>query len=152
VREIPIADYFLDYRKTALRGDEIIDSVRLPLPKDEALFRTYKVAKRWDQDISAVCGAFNLTITDGIVAEACIAYGGMAATPRRAIACEQALIGAPWNEAMVTAAMAALAEDYRPLSDWRATADYRLKVATNLLRRLFLETDRPDLQLEVMAL
>jgi xanthine dehydrogenase small subunit len=151
VREIPIAEYFLDYRKTALRPDEIIESVRLPLPDGMALFRTYKVAKRWDQDISAVCGAFNLTIQDGVVADACIAYGGMAATPRRAVSCEQALIGRDWNETTIAAAMAALAEDYQPLSDWRATAEYRLKVAANLLHRLFLETDRPDLQLEVMA-
>jgi xanthine dehydrogenase small subunit len=153
-REIPIAEFFLDYRKTALRPDEIIEAVRLPLPLPEsgALFRTYKVAKRWDQDISAVCGAFNLTIRDGVVAAASIAFGGMAATPRRAEACEQALLGRGWNEATVTAAMAALAEDYRPLSDWRASAGYRLTVAANLLHRLFLETERPDLQLEVMAL
>jgi xanthine dehydrogenase small subunit len=151
-RELPIAEFFLDYRKTALRAGEIIEAVRLPLPSRAAHFRTYKVAKRWDQDISAVCGAFNLTVRDGFVAEACIAFGGMAATPRRAEACEQALIGEPWNEATIAAAMAALTEDYRPLSDWRASADYRLKVAANLLRRLFLETDRPDLQLDVMAL
>jgi xanthine dehydrogenase small subunit len=151
-REMPIEEFFLGYRKTALRADEIIESVRLPLQEADALFRTYKVAKRWDQDISAVCSAFNLTIRDGIVDQARIAFGGMAATPCRAEACEAALIGQEWNEATVEAATAALAEDYQPLSDWRASADYRLTVAANLLRRLFLETDRPDLQLEVMAL
>jgi len=151
-RELALEDFFLDYRKTALRPDEIVESVRIPLPAPDALFRTYKIAKRWDQDISAVCGAYRLTIADGRVTEARIAYGGMAATPKRAARTEQALIGRAWTEATVAQAIAALADDFAPLSDWRASADYRRKVAGNLLRRLWLESAQPTLTLGVMAL
>jgi xanthine dehydrogenase small subunit len=151
-REMPLEDFFLDYRKTALAADEIVESVRIPLPREDEVFRTYKVAKRWDQDISAVCGACRLTLRDGRVADARIVYGGMAATPRRAAACERALIGAPWSEATVARAISALAEDFTPIGDWRASADYRSTVAGNLLHRFWLEMSRPDLPLEVMAL
>ena len=85
-------------------------------------------------------GAFALTLDDGRITGARIAYGGMAATPRRATNAEQALIGQPWNEATLEAAVAALAEDFTPLTDWRASAGYRARVAGNLLRRLFIET------------
>src|SRR5262249_22093260 len=116
------------------------------------LFRTYEIAKRWDQDISAVCGAYSLAIRDGVAAEARIAYGGMAATPRRARGAEQALIGRRWDEAAGRDAGAALRADFRPIDDWRASAAYRSEVAANLLRRFWLETARPDVPLDVMAL
>jgi xanthine dehydrogenase small subunit len=151
-RVLALEDFFLGYRKTALKPDEIVESVRIPLPQPDALFRTYKIAKRWDQDISAVCGAYRLTIADGRVTEARIAYGGMAATPKRAARAEQALIGRPWSEPTIEAAIQALADDFAPLSDWRASADYRRKVAGNLLRRLWLESARPTVKLSVMAL
>ncbi len=151
-REMPIEDFFLDYRKTALAPDEIVEAVRIPLPHPGQLFRTDKIAKRWDQDISAVCGAYNLTIDDGRIADARIAYGGMAATPRRALSAERALIGRAWSEAALEAAVAALGEDFHPIGDWRASASYRREVAGNLLRRFWLATMRSDLPLDVMAL
>jgi xanthine dehydrogenase small subunit len=151
-RELPLEDFFLAYRKTALAMDEIVEAVRIPLPREEELFRTYKIAKRWDQDISAVCGAYSVKLDEGCVAEARIAYGGMAATPCRGQRAEQALIGRAWSEAAVEAAAAALVEDFRPIGDWRASASYRTEVAGNLLRRFWLETARSDLPLDVMAL
>jgi len=151
-REMPIEDFFLDYRKTALAPDEIVEAVRIPLPHPGQLFRTDKIAKRWDQDISAVCSAYNLTIDDGRIADARIAYGGMAATPRRALSAERALIGRAWSEAALEAAVAALGEDFHPIGDWRASASYRREVAGNLLRRFWLATTRSDLPLDVMAL
>jgi xanthine dehydrogenase small subunit len=151
-REMAIGDFFVDYRKTALAPDEIIEAVRVPLPRRNQLFATYKIAKRWDQDISSVCGAFNLTLTDGTVTAAQIAYGGMAATPRRADGCERALVGKRWGEEAVDEAIAALDGDFSPIGDWRASAGYRTRVAGNLLRRLFLESTQHDRPLSVMAL
>ncbi|MBI3514382.1 MAG: xanthine dehydrogenase small subunit [Proteobacteria bacterium] len=151
-RELALEDFFIDYRRTALRPDEIVEAVRIPLPRAAELFRTDKVSKRWDQDISAVCGAYRITRAGDRVTDARIAFGGMAATPRRAPLCERALIGRPWAEATIEAAVAALDQDFLPIGDWRASADYRRRVAGNLLRRLWLETARPDIPLAVMAL
>jgi xanthine dehydrogenase small subunit len=151
-REIPLEAFFIDYRRTVLQPGEIIEAVKIPLPRPGELFRTYKVAKRWDQDISAVCGAFRLTLAGDQIRDARVAYGGMAATPRRAPTCEATLIGAPWSAETIEAAAVALADDYAPLTDLRATADYRLKVASNLLLRLWLEASEPDLPLSVMTL
>jgi xanthine dehydrogenase small subunit len=103
-------------------------------------FRTYKLAKRFDQDISAVCAAFALRFDGDIVSEARIAFGGMAATPKRAAATEALLLGQPWSDATVAAAMTMLAQDYAPLSDMRASSNYRMKAAQNLLRRFWFET------------
>ena len=100
----------------------------------------YKISKRRDEDISSVCGAFRVKLADGKVAAVTIAYGGMAATPKRAKAVEAALAGKPWTSATVEAAIGAYGEDYQPLTDMRASAEYRLLVAQNLLRRFFLET------------
>ncbi|UUX49212.1 xanthine dehydrogenase small subunit [Nisaea acidiphila] len=139
-RTIPLEAFFIDYGKQDRAPDEFVESVRIPLPAPETLNAAYKISKRRDEDISAVCGAFQLTQDGGTVAAARLAFGGMAATPRRAAKAEAALIGQPWSEASVRAAMAAMAEDFTPLSDWRASAEYRSKVAANLLLRFFLET------------
>jgi xanthine dehydrogenase small subunit len=117
--------------------------VRIPLPKAGQQFRTYKLAKRYDQDISAVCAAFAIDLDNGIVRNAHIAYGGMAATSRRAPLAEAALNGQPWNETTLRAGMEALAKDYTPLSDMRASANYRMRTAQNLLRRFWMES-RPE--------
>jgi xanthine dehydrogenase small subunit len=151
-REMPLEDFFVDYRKTALAADEIVESVRIPLPRPDQRFRTDKIAKRWDQDISAVCAAFNLTIREGHIDEARVAFGGMAATPRRAARAEAALIGRAWDLPTVETAAAELAEEFQPINDWRAGAAYRRDVAANLLRRFWLQTTRSDISLEVMAL
>ena len=139
-RELALEDFYLGYQQKDLRPDEFVRALRVPLPRAGLRFRTYKLAKRFDQDISAVCAAFALTLEDGIVKEARIAFGGMAATPKRAAAAEGVLNGRAWDEAALAEAMAALAEDYQPLSDMRASSAYRLKTAQNLLRRFWLET------------
>ena len=139
-REMPIENFFLGYRRTDLRPDEVIESVRVPRLSAGQLFRIYKVSKRYDQDISAVIGAYCLTLKDGRVSDARIAYGGMAATPSRARAAERALTGARWDEAAVAPAQRAIAEDFQPIDDFRASARYRATVAANLLQRLHLQT------------
>ncbi len=140
VRELPVEDFFLDYRRTALRPDEVIASVRLPRLSAGHIFRTYKVSKRYDQDISAVIGAYRLTVEDGRVSDARIAYGGLAAIPARARAAERALIGSVWDGAAVQRARRAIADDFEPIDDFRASAGYRSAVAANLLQRLYLQT------------
>ena len=140
-RELPLEDYFIEYGRQDLRPGECVDSVRIPAPGDGLRFAVYKVAKRFDQDISALCGAFAVQVHDGTVTRARICFGGMAGTPRRAPRAEQALTGQSWTEAAVAAAMSALADDYTPLTDWRASAGYRRHAAQNLLRRFFLECE-----------
>ncbi len=139
-RTIPMEDLYLAYMKKSMQGDEIVEAVEVPLPRPGWQFRTYKLSKRYDSDISAVCAAFAIRREGDRVAEARIAFGGMAATPKRAEVTEAALAGKPWNEATARAAMAALATDYAPLTDMRASADYRGATAQNLLYRFFLET------------
>jgi xanthine dehydrogenase small subunit len=150
-REIALEDFFLDYRKTDLAKDEIIESVRVPKLSKGQIFRTYKISKRYDQDISSVIGAFRLTLEEGIVTAARIAFGGMAAIPKRAAECEAALVGKPWSEETVRQSARAIGQDFSPLSDHRASADYRLRVAENLFVRLFRDIEGAD-DVEVMAL
>jgi xanthine dehydrogenase small subunit len=139
-RALPLDAFYVGYQKTALEPGEFVAAIRVPRPAPDLRFRTYKVAKRYDQDISAVCGAFALRIADGVIADARIAFGGVAATPKRAQHAEAALKGAPWDAATTQRAMDTLAADYQPLTDMRATSAYRLKVARNLLWRFHLET------------
>jgi xanthine dehydrogenase small subunit len=139
-RVMPLEDFYLDYQKKDLRADEIVEAIRVPLPRPNRHFRTYKLSKRFDQDISAVCAAFCITLAEGIVENARIAYGGMAATSRRAPRAEAALKGREWNEAALQEAMRMLTRDYAPLTDMRAGAAYRSKAAQNLLCRFWLET------------
>ena len=151
-REMAIEDFFLDYRRTDLAGDELIEAVRIPRLAGNRTFRVYKVSKRFDQDISAIVGAYRLEVSDGIVVSARIAYGGMAAIPKRAPAAEAALVGRPWTQRGVAAAKAALADDFAPITDFRASADYRRTVAANLLDRLYMQTTGTDAPTEVHAL
>jgi xanthine dehydrogenase small subunit len=139
-RTLPLDAFYLGYQKTALAAGEFVAAIRVPRPAPDLRFRTYKVSKRYDQDISAVCAAFALRIADGAIVEARIAFGGMAATPKRAAHAEAALTGAAWDDTTTQRAMDALAADYQPLSDMRASSAYRLKVARNLLRRFQMET------------
>ena len=139
-REVPLNDFYLGYQQTARRPGEFLERIRIPLTPENSVLRSYKVSKRFDQDISAVCGAFRVRLEGRRVVEARIAYGGLAATPSRAAGAEQILEGAEWNEQTVREAMAALDFDFEPISDMRATKDYRKLVAHNLLYRFFLET------------
>ena len=156
-RVLALEDFYLGYQQKDLRPDEFVLAVRVPVPVPQVnlLFRTYKLAKRHDQDISAVCAAFAVTLDGDGVATARIAFGGMAATPQRARNAEAALVGQPWSAATLRAAMAALALDYAPLSDMRASSGYRMQAAQNLLHRFWLETriDAPlsPLQVNVFA-
>lgn len=143
VRELPLEDFFIEYGKQDRRPDEFVEKVILPLTSDGD-FRCYKISKRFDQDITASLGAFNLTIRDGKVADARICFGGMAGTPQRATASETALIGKEWSRQTVEAGCAALEQDFTPLSDMRASAEYRMKVAKNLLRKYYVETTAGD--------
>jgi len=136
-RSMPLEDFFLDYGKQDRRRSEFVESITLPRQPDR--LRCYKLSKRFDQDISALCGCFNITVADGRVTAARIAYGGMAGTPKRAAHVEAALLGHPWTDATVAKAMQAFSQDYTPLSDMRASAAYRLQTAANMLRRYFLE-------------
>ena len=142
-RRLPLENYFIDYGKQDRQPGEFVEAVEIPLDTDPDQLKCYKISKRFDQDISAVCGCFSIRIDSGIVAEARIAFGGMAATPKRAAAVEKTLIGQPWNAITVENAIPVFAQDYQPISDIRASADYRLLVAQNLLRRYFHESQNP---------
>ena len=136
-RELAMEDFFLDYGRQDRQQGEFVEAVSLP--RAAPALRVYKISKRFDQDISALCGAFNVSVEDGKVQAARIAFGGMAGIPKRASAVEAALIGRDWTEATITAALPAFAIDFTPLSDMRASAAYRLEVAGSLLRRYFAE-------------
>jgi xanthine dehydrogenase small subunit len=139
-RELPLEDFYVAYQTTALQPGEFVERVRVPLPRPGVRFAAYKISKRFDQDISAVCAAFTIALEGGAIRSARVAFGGMAATPKRAPSCEAALAGQPWNAATCERAAAALAKDYTPIADMRASAAYRLKVAQNLLRKFHLES------------
>jgi xanthine dehydrogenase small subunit len=151
-RATPVEAFITGYRETALRDDEVISSIRIPHLADGARFFAYKISKRFDQDISAVIGAFRLRLDGSRVAEAQLAFGGMADRPKRASAVESALVGRPWTGPTVATAATELVRDFSPIGDFRASAEYRLTVSRNLLRRMYLETTMPDAPMEVAAL
>jgi xanthine dehydrogenase small subunit len=143
-RSMAIEDFFVDYGKQDRAAGEFVEKIVVPHPKAGTRYRAYKIAKRFDQDISAVMAAFSLRFEGDQISEARIAFGGMAATPKRAPAAEACLVGSAWTEETVTNAMAALEKDYAPITDWRASAAYRMQVSKNLLMRLYLETTDPE--------
>lgn len=144
-RRMPLEAFYLDYMKNQLEPGEFVQALAVPLDlAPEATtrqVRAYKISKRFDSDISAVCGGFSIALgDDGRVTAVRFAFGGMAAIVKRGAATEAAVVGRPWNRATVEAAKAALATDFTPLTDMRASAAYRLQVAQNLLQRFWLET------------
>ena len=139
-RTLPLNDFYIDYQQTALQPGEFVERILIPLPVDGAHVESYKVSKRFDQDISAVCGAYRLVLDGGNVADIKIAYGGMAAIPKRAEQCEKALQGNAWSEALLDEAVIALDRDFTPLSDMRSSAAYRRSICRNLLQRFYLDT------------
>ncbi len=151
VRRMALEDFYIDYMKNLLEPGEFVMALEVPRRggRPQAV-RAYKISKRFDCDISALCGALAIELDCEHIVAARVAFGGMAATVRRAAAAEAALLGQPWTEATLQAAMAALAGDYSPLTDLRASAGYRLQVAQNLLRRFWLET-RPVVPLPEAA-
>ncbi|WP_416795542.1 xanthine dehydrogenase small subunit [Ciceribacter azotifigens] len=151
-RVLPLEEFFIAYGKQDRRPGEFVESLFVPRPCTGQHFAVYKVSKRRDEDISALCGAFLLTRGDGNTAEDVrIAFGGMAATPKRAAAVEAALRGKPWAEATIAAARPAFDDDYTPLTDWRASAEYRQLTAKNLLTRFFLEASGTPQELKRFA-
>ncbi|MBV8503031.1 MAG: xanthine dehydrogenase small subunit [Paucibacter sp.] len=138
-RRMKLEDFYLDYMKNALQPGEFVEALAVP-PANGWRVRAYKIAKRYDSDISAVCAALSIQLDAGIVRGARFAFGGMAATVRRAARAEAAVVGQPWTESTLSLAISALANDFKPLTDMRASAAYRQKVAGSLLKRLWLET------------
>ncbi|WP_279610980.1 xanthine dehydrogenase small subunit [Vibrio gelatinilyticus] len=147
-RIIALKDYFISYKVTAQKDAEFIEQIIIPKLKPEQTFKAYKVSKRLDDDISAVCGAFSITLNNNHVSDAKIAFGGMAAVPKRASTCEHALLGQEWNLNTIEQAMIALEEDFEPLSDFRASKEYRSSIATNMLRRFFIEQQNQSNKIE----
>ncbi|MEZ5912562.1 MAG: xanthine dehydrogenase small subunit [Paracoccaceae bacterium] len=147
-RAMPLEDFFIEYRKQDRKPGEFVEAVAIPRQPDR--LRCYKLSKRFDQDISAVLGAFNIMVENGHVTAARIAFGGMAGIPKRAAHVEAALIGQPWSEETVETASAAFGLDFTPMSDMRASAEYRLTAAANMLTRCYHEMNgRPARVLEV---
>jgi xanthine dehydrogenase small subunit len=138
-REIPLERLYTGYRKNLMAPDEVLAWVKVPRPRQETL-RAYKISKRFEDDISAVCLVVNLTVQDGHVTNVGIGAGGVAATPARAVHTEAALLGQPWNQRTVEQAMAALRAEFRPIDDMRASSAYRHEVLGNLLQRFWLES------------
>ena len=139
-RTVALEDFFIAYGKQDREPGEFVEAVHIPFLEADTRFAVYKITKRLDEDITAVCGAFRLAFDGaGIVTDAVIAFGGMAGTPKRADHVEAALKGKAWSEAAVEQAISAFDQDFTPLTDWRASAEYRQLVAKNLLRRFYLE-------------
>ncbi|MBS9715771.1 xanthine dehydrogenase small subunit [Pseudohalocynthiibacter aestuariivivens] len=138
-RSLSLEDFFIDYGKQDREPGEFVEAISIPRQPDH--LRCYKISKRFDQDISAVCGCFNIMIEHDQVTAVRIAFGGMAGIPKRASHVEAALIGQPWTAETIAAARPAFTKDFTPLSDMRASATYRLQSAQNLLDRFFAETE-----------
>jgi len=138
IKVVPINDFFIGYRKTKLKVGQFIHSIRIPI-YDKNIFKAYKISKRFDDDISSVCAAFNLTIEDKKIKNIKIAYGGMAAIPKRAIYCEKLLLNSLISQEIINKAKNALEKDFAPISDMRASGKYRKIIAKNLLEKCFLE-------------
>lgn len=139
-RTMLLQDFYIDYMKNHLAPGEFVQGLRIPLPQPKDVLRAYKLSKRYDSDISGLAAGLWLQLDGDVVQAARFVFGGMAAIVKRAAKAEAAVVGQPWNEATLNAAMAALNSDYQPLSDLRASASYRQRTAANLLKRLWLET------------
>lgn len=150
-RSLLLEDFFIEYGKQDRQPGEFVERIFVPRPKANSHYAIYKISKRRDEDISALCGAFYLETDGACVSTIRIAFGGMAGTPKRARAVEAALLGQPWTEEAIRAARDAFDADYQPLSDWRATAEYRQLTAKNLATRFYLETSGQGQELQRFA-
>lgn len=149
-RDMPLEDYYLDYGKQDRRAGEFVERIQVPMLAADEQFRCYKISKRLDQDISAVCAAFKIRLDGERIVEARTGFGGVAATPCRAPRTEAALVGQPWNEATAERAEAILADEFTPLTDMRASEQYRRLVTGRLLRKFFIETSQPEIRTRVL--
>ena len=141
---LSINDFFISYRKTKLKPGQFIHSIRIPI-FDNNIFKAYKISKRFDDDISSVCAAFNLTIENKKIKNVKIAYGGMSAIPKRATYCEKVLLNSSITKEVIEKAKEALEKDFVPISDARASRNYRNIIAKNLLEKCFLEINNKRL-------
>jgi xanthine dehydrogenase small subunit len=141
-REMPIENFYTGYRKNVLAADEVLAWIKVPRPGDHPrqFLRAYKISKRFDDDISAVCLVIHMQLKEGRVAKISIGAGGVAATPVRAVKTEGALLGKPWTPEIAKEAMGSLRAEFQPISDMRASAAYRSEVLGNLMQRFWLET------------
>ena len=139
-REMRVEDFYTGYRKNRLQPDEVLAWIKVPLPQPGAFLRAYKISKRFEDDISAVCLVVNLTLANGKVLAASVGAGGVAATPVRAFKTEAFLGQKAWTQVTATQAQAVLRAEFSPISDMRASAAYRSQVLGNLLQRLWLES------------
>ena len=135
---LPLKNFFISYRKTKLKKGQFISSIRIPILKNN-IFKAYKISKRIDDDISSVCASFNLAIVNKKIKSIKIAYGGMAAIPKRAIYCEKVLLNSNFSENIILKAQKSLEKDFQPINDMRASKDYRMEIAKNLLIKCFSE-------------
>ena len=141
VRRVALADFYVDYMKNRLEPGELLQAIEVPPPPAGLAVRSFKISKRYDCDISALCTGFSIVVdAQGVARHVRLAYGGMAAIVKRAANAESEIAGQPWTEATMRAAQAALERDFTPLSDMRASSAYRLTTARNLLERFWLET------------
>jgi xanthine dehydrogenase small subunit len=150
-REVPIEDFYTGYRRSLLAPDELLVAIRIPRAAPDLALRAWKVSKRFEDDISAVCVAVALRRQGGRITQARIGVGGMAAVPSRAQRTEAALEGQPWSLATLQAAANQLRDEFTPLSDMRASAAYRRTVAGNLLLRLWHETEDTSPALQALV-
>ena len=135
---LPLKNFFVSYRKTKLKKGQFIHSIIIPIFKKN-IFKAYKISKRVDDDISSVCASFNLEIINKKIKNVKIAYGGMAPIPKRAINCEKTLINSSLSKKSFNKAKKKLEKDFAPIDDMRASKDYRMEIAKNLLMKCFLE-------------
>jgi xanthine dehydrogenase small subunit len=135
---LPLKNFFIGYRKTKLKKGQFISSIRIPIFKNN-IFKAYKISKRIDDDISSVCASFNLAIANKKIESIRIAYGGMAAIPKRAIYCERILLNSNFSDDIILKAQKSLEKDFQPIDDMRASKSYRMEIAKNLIKKCFLE-------------
>lgn len=150
-REIPLEDLYVDYGKQSRVPGEYVERLRIPKLAPNEQFRCYKLSKRFDSDISAVCAAFKIRIADGRVVALRTGFGGIAAIPARARQTEAAVIGRVWSQAALEHAAGILEHEFTPLTDMRASARYRRLGTVNCLRKFFIETSQPGVKTRVLA-
>ena len=141
---LPLKNFFISYRKTRLKQGQFISSIRIPIFRKN-IFKAYKISKRIEDDISSVCASFNLAIVNNKIKNIKIAYGGMAAIPKRAIYCEKMLLNTNFSEDIIIKAQKSLEKDFQPIDDMRASKNYRMEVAKNLLMKCFTEIKKNKL-------
>lgn len=140
-RSMALEDFFIEYGKQDRKAGEFVEKIRIPRPAANQIDAAYKISKRRDEDISSLAAGISVVLTENVITGCAIAFGGMAATPKRAAKAEAALLGQTWSQAAFDSAAIALLQDFKPLTDWRASAQYRMLSAQNLLRRFYLEND-----------